>query len=81
MTTHQKRQEHYRRDNLEAARRILEDPRYVEGSLMKMWATSYLKKHAEELSKERKASKRTLQEEHHARQNSESNGSTLWRGT
>ena len=46
-----KMQEKFRRDNLDSARRIMSDPKYQEGSLLKIWARSYLAKAAAEAGK------------------------------
>jgi hypothetical protein len=46
-----KMQEKFRQSNLDSARRILQDPKYVEGSLMKMWAVNYLNRHPAESAK------------------------------
>jgi hypothetical protein len=51
MTATQKKQAYYREQNLQAARRILADPRYEPGSLMRMWARTYLERHAMEVGK------------------------------
>jgi len=44
----QKLEKKYRESNLDSAKRILQDPAYQEGSLMKLWAVEYLRKHAAE---------------------------------
>jgi hypothetical protein len=45
MTTAQKREQRFRRDNLSAAHRILSDGKYQPGSLMRIWALRYLELH------------------------------------
>ena len=44
----QKLEKKHRESNLDSAKRILQDPAYQEGSLMKLWAVEYLRKHAAE---------------------------------
>jgi hypothetical protein len=45
MTAAQKQLAKFRESNLEAAHRILSDPHYIPGSLMRRWAEMYLQKH------------------------------------
>jgi hypothetical protein len=47
----QKQQAKFGQSNLDSARRIIQDPRYKEGSLLKLWAVNYLNRHAAESAK------------------------------